>query len=98
MPGVEFPQEDNSGGGSAPGLKFDVNDRSGVPFVVIRPSVLDRDAFWADFKAAYRWLPDGAFMNLVPQPGCSPVDQTGPTPARAQLRAAATQRRRSLVA
>ena len=93
--------------------------RSGVPFVVIRPSiligasdtgrysgkryglyqqwtdlerlagdgyheefhtvapgvplnVLHQDAFCDAFKAAYRWLPDGAFMNLVSQPERSP--------------------------
>lgn len=93
--------------------------RSGIPFVVIRPSILigtsdtgrysgkrygvyqqwmdlerlacdgyheefhtvapgmplnvvHQDAFCDAFKAAYRWLPDGAFMNLVSEPECSP--------------------------
>lgn len=56
MPGVGFPQDDNTGGGSAPGLKFDVNDRSGVPFVgkgdVSDPVIADGDVANADVVAA----------------------------------------------
>jgi nucleoside-diphosphate-sugar epimerase len=51
-------------------------DRYHEEFHTVAPglplNVLHQDAFCDAFKAAYRWLPDGAFMNLVSDPGRSP--------------------------
>ncbi|HEY2928689.1 SDR family oxidoreductase [Piscinibacter sp.] len=58
------------------GLERLACDRYHEEFHTVAPSmplnVLHQDAFCNAFKAAYRWLPDGAFMNLVSDPGRSP--------------------------
>jgi nucleoside-diphosphate-sugar epimerase len=58
------------------GLERLVCDRYHAEFHTVAPrqplNVLHQDAFVAAFKAAHRWLPDGAFMNLVSRPATSP--------------------------
>lgn len=58
------------------GLERLACDRFHAEFHTIAPgqplNVLHQDAFCAAFKAAYRWLPNGAFMNLVSDPATSP--------------------------
>lgn len=58
------------------GLERLACDRYHPEFHTVAPSqplnVLHQDAFCTAFKAAYRWLPDGAFMNLVSNPQTSP--------------------------
>ncbi len=58
------------------GLERLACDRYHEEFHTVAPrmplNVLHQDAFCDAFKAAYKWLPDGAFMNLVSDPGRSP--------------------------
>lgn len=58
------------------GLERLACDRYHAEFHTVAPgqplNVLHQDAFCDAFKAAYRWLPDGAFMNLVSNPQTSP--------------------------
>ncbi len=58
------------------GLERLACDRYHAAFHTVAPrqplNVLHQDAFCKAFKWAYRWLPDGAFMNLVSNPHTSP--------------------------
>jgi nucleoside-diphosphate-sugar epimerase len=58
------------------GLERLACDRYHEEFHTVAPgmplNVLHQDAFCDAFKAAYKWLPDGAFMNLVSDPDRSP--------------------------
>jgi nucleoside-diphosphate-sugar epimerase len=58
------------------GLERLACDRFHPEFHTVAPeqplNVLHQDAFCAAFKAAYHWLPDGAYMNLVSNPLTSP--------------------------
>jgi nucleoside-diphosphate-sugar epimerase len=58
------------------GLERLACDRYHAEFHTVAPrlplNVLHQDAFCDAFKAAYRWLPNGAFMNLVSDPQRSP--------------------------
>lgn len=58
------------------GLERLACDRYHEEFHTVAPrmplNVLHQDSFCEAFKEAYRWLPDGAFMNLVTNPELSP--------------------------
>ena len=58
------------------GLERLACDRYHAAFHTVAPeqplNVLHQDAFCAAFKLAWRWLPNGAFMNLVSNPQTSP--------------------------
>jgi nucleoside-diphosphate-sugar epimerase len=58
------------------GLERLACDRYHAEFHTVAPqlplNLLHQDAFCEAFKAAYHWLPDGAFMNLVSTPATSP--------------------------
>jgi len=58
------------------GLERLACDRYHAAFHTVAPqqplNVLHQNAFCKAFKLAYRWLPDGAFMNLVSNPHTSP--------------------------
>ena len=59
------------------GLERLVCDRYHAEFHAVAPevplSLLHQDAFCSAFKAAFRWLPDGAFMNIVSEPDEAPT-------------------------
>jgi nucleoside-diphosphate-sugar epimerase len=59
------------------GLERLVCDRYHAEFHAVAPEVplalLHQDAFCAAFKAAFRWLPDGAFMNIVSDTTAAPT-------------------------
>jgi nucleoside-diphosphate-sugar epimerase len=58
------------------GLERLACDRYHAEFHTVAPkmplNVLHQDAFCSAFVAAYGWLPDGSFMNLVSNPDTSP--------------------------
>lgn len=59
------------------GLERLVCDRYHAEFHAVAPEVplnlLHQDAFCSAFKAAFRWLPDGAFMNIVSEAADAPT-------------------------
>ncbi|HET6317174.1 MAG TPA: SDR family oxidoreductase [Chloroflexota bacterium] len=59
------------------GLERLVCDRYHAEFHAVAPEVplnlLHQDAFCSAFKAAFRWLPDSAFMNIVSGPADAPT-------------------------
>lgn len=59
------------------GLERLICDRYHAEFHAVAPEfalhLLHQDAFCAVFKAALRWLPDGAFMNIVSDPAVAPT-------------------------
>lgn len=58
------------------GLERLVCDRYHAEFHTVAPeepvNLLHQDSFCQGFKAAYHWLPNGAFMNLVSNPRTAP--------------------------
>lgn len=62
------------------GLERLACDRYHPVFHTVAPelplNLLHQDSFCAAFKLAYRWLPDGAYMNMVSAPATSPSMRT----------------------